>query len=58
MMNVDEENTFRALKDQAPIATSRWCFFWHPYLGTVGQGLQTQTEFEQTHTDQTLCSLQ
>jgi hypothetical protein len=26
-MNIDEENTFRALKDQAPIATSRWCFF-------------------------------
>ena len=26
-MTPDEENTFRILKDEEPIVTSRWCWF-------------------------------
>lgn len=26
-MNVEEENTYRALRDEQPLITSRWCSF-------------------------------
>lgn len=33
MFNKDKENTFRALKDMPPLASSFWCRFgWHNWL--------------------------